>query len=83
VAPFLREEGSSRWRERAGEVAAVAPGRASGGRRRSGSLTGWAHLSVRGRRWAGWAGKGGRRGAMAGLEEKGGGQAETIARAEI
>jgi hypothetical protein len=40
------------WRGRrggAGEVAAAPPGRASGGRRRPGSLTGWAHLSVRGR----------------------------------
>jgi hypothetical protein len=31
---------------------AAAPGRAPEGRRRSGSLTEWAHLSVRGRRWA-------------------------------
>jgi hypothetical protein len=38
---------------------------------------------VRGRRRAGWARKGGRRWATAGLEEKGGGQAETITRAEI
>jgi hypothetical protein len=53
--PFLGEEGSSGQRERTGEVAAVAPGRASGGRRRPGSLTGWAHMSVRGSRWAGWA----------------------------
>jgi hypothetical protein len=65
-----------------GEPAAV-PGRAPGGRRRPGSLTGWAHLSVRGRRRADWAEKGGRRWAMAGLEKKGGGRAETIARAEI
>jgi hypothetical protein len=43
------EEGSaSGRRESAGEVAtAAAPGRASGGRRRSGSLTWWAHLSAR------------------------------------
>jgi hypothetical protein len=53
----------------------------AGGRRRSGSLTGWAHLLVRGRRRADWAGKGGRRWAAAGLEKKGGGRAETIARA--
>jgi hypothetical protein len=56
--------------------------RAEGGRR-SGSLTGWAHLSVRGRRRADWAGKGGRRWATAGLEKEGGGRAETIAQAEI
>jgi hypothetical protein len=31
---------------------AAAPGRASGGRRRPGSRTGWAHLSVRGRQRA-------------------------------
>jgi hypothetical protein len=80
--PFLGEEGSSGKRDRAGEVAA-APGQASGERRRPGSLTGWAHLSVRGRRRAGWARKGGRRWATAGLERKGGGQAETIAQAEI
>jgi hypothetical protein len=41
------EEGSSGRRESAGEVAAAALGRASGGRRRSGSLTWWAHLSAR------------------------------------
>jgi hypothetical protein len=62
---------------------AAAPGRCSGGRRRPGSLTGWAHVLVRGRRRADWAGKGGRRRAAAGLEKKGGGRAETIARAEI
>jgi hypothetical protein len=67
---------------RGGEPVAV-PGRAPGGRRRPGSLTGWAHLSVRGRRRADWARKGGRRWAMAGLQKKGGGGAETIARAEI
>jgi hypothetical protein len=66
-----------------GEEPAAVPGRASGGRRRPGSLTGWAHLSVRGRRRADWGGKGGRRWATAGLEKKGGGRAETIARAEI
>jgi hypothetical protein len=38
---------------------------------------------VRGRGGAGWAGKGGRRWAMAGLERKGGGRVETIARAKI
>jgi hypothetical protein len=38
---------------------------------------------VRGRRRAGWAGKGGRRWAAAGLERKGGGRAKTIAQAEI
>jgi hypothetical protein len=81
--PFLGEEGSSGRRERTGEVAAAAPGRASGGRRRLGSLIGWAHLSVRGRRRTDWAGKGGRRWAAALLEKKGGGRAETIARAEI
>jgi hypothetical protein len=36
-----------------------------------------------GRRRAGLAGKGGRRWVAAGLEKKGGGRAETIARAEI
>jgi hypothetical protein len=61
----------------------AAPGRASGGRRRLGSLTGWAHLSVRGRRRADWAGKGGRSWAAVGLEKKGGGWTETIAWAEI
>jgi hypothetical protein len=55
----------------------------AGGRRRPGSLTGWAHRSVMGRRWADWAKKGGRRWAAAGLEKKGGGRAETIARAKI
>jgi hypothetical protein len=34
-----------------GEVVAAVPSRASGGRRWPGSLTGWARLSVRGRRW--------------------------------
>jgi hypothetical protein len=77
------EEGLSRRRECAGEVAAAAPGRTSIGRRRPGSLTGWAHLSVRGRRRVDWAGKGGRRWATAGLEKEGGGRAESIARAEI
>jgi hypothetical protein len=38
---------------------------------------------MRGRRRAGRARKGGRRWAAAGLERKGGGRAETIARAEI
>jgi hypothetical protein len=61
----------------------VAPGRALGGRRRSGSLTRWAHLSVRGRRQADWAGKGGRRWAATVLEKEGGGWVESIARAEI
>jgi hypothetical protein len=70
AVPFPREERLSGRRERTGEVAAAAPGQASRGRRRSGSLTGW-------------AGKGGRRWATAGLEKKGGGRAETIARAEI
>jgi hypothetical protein len=55
-----------------GELAA-APGRAFGGRRRPGSLTGWAHMLVMGRRRADWAGKGGRSWATAGLEKKGGG----------
>jgi hypothetical protein len=41
------EEGSSGRRERVGEVAAAAPGRASRGRRRPGSLIGWAHRSAR------------------------------------
>jgi hypothetical protein len=35
AVPFLGEEGSSGQRQRAWEVAAAAPGRASGGRRRS------------------------------------------------
>ncbi len=48
-----------------------------------GSLTGWAHLSVRGRRRADWAGKRGRRWAAAGLEKKRGGRAETISWAKI
>jgi hypothetical protein len=60
----------------------AAAARAGGGRRPS-SPTGWAHLSVRGRRRADWAGKGGRRWATAGLEKEGGGRAETIAQAEI
>jgi hypothetical protein len=55
----------------------------AGGGRRSGSLTGWVHLSGRGRRRADWAGKGGRRWATAGLEKEVGGRAETVARAEI
>jgi hypothetical protein len=50
----------------------VAAARAGGGRLPV-SLTGWAHLSVRGRRRADWAGKGGRRWAAAGLEKEGGG----------
>ena len=66
---------------------AVATDRAAaaqaGGGRRPGSLTGWAHLSVRGRRRADWAGKGGRRWAAAGLEKKRGGWAKTISWAEI
>jgi hypothetical protein len=69
AAPFLGEEGSLERRERVGEVAVAAPGRAFGGRRRPGSLIGWARLSVRGRQWGrlgrkgkeevghGWAGK--------------------------
>jgi hypothetical protein len=52
-------------------------------RSRPGSLTGWAHLSVRGRRRADWAGQGGRRWVAAGLENKRGGRAETISWAEI
>jgi hypothetical protein len=52
---------------------AAAPGRASEGRRRPGSLTGWAHLLVRGSRRVDWARKGGRRRATAGLEKKEGG----------
>jgi hypothetical protein len=83
AAPFPGEEGSSGRRERVGEVAAAVPDWASGGRRRLGSRTGWAHLSVRGRRRADWAGKGGRRWAAAELEKEGGGRAETVARAEI
>jgi hypothetical protein len=65
-----------------GEPAAVH-GRVPEGRRRPGSLTGWAHLSVRGRRRADWAGKGGRMWAVAGLQKKGGGWAKTITQAEI
>jgi hypothetical protein len=57
---FLREEGSSGRRQRVREVAAAAPGRASGGRRRSGRLTGWARLSVRRRWWGRLGQKGGR-----------------------
>jgi hypothetical protein len=49
VSPFLGEEGSSGQRQRAWEVAAVAPDWAFGGRRRPGRLTGRAHLLVRGR----------------------------------
>jgi hypothetical protein len=56
-----------------GEELAMVPGRAFKGRRRSGSLTGWAHLTVKGRQRADWAGKGGRRWAVARLEKKGGG----------
>jgi hypothetical protein len=76
-ALFPGEEGSSGRREHAGEVAAVVPGQASGGRRRSGSLTGWACLSVRGRR-RGRLGRKGREGVghgWAGLERKGRGWA--------
>jgi hypothetical protein len=40
AVPFLREKGSSGRRQRALEVAAAAPGRAFGGRRRLGRLTG-------------------------------------------
>jgi hypothetical protein len=58
----------------------AAAARAGGGRR-SGSLTGWAHLLVRGRRRADWAGKGGRRWAAAGLGKKRGGRVESLARA--
>jgi hypothetical protein len=73
AAPFPREEGSSGRQERAREVAVAAPGQASGGRRRLGSLTGWARLSLRGRQRGrlgrkgregvghDWAGKEGRR----------------------
>jgi hypothetical protein len=77
------EEGSSGQREHVREVAAAAPGQTSGGRRWPGSLTGWAHLSVRGRQRADWARKGGRTWAAAGLKKEGGGRAESIARAEI
>jgi hypothetical protein len=73
------EEGSSGRLECTGEAA--VPSLTSEGRRRPGSLT--RHLSVRGRRQADWAGKGGRRWATAGLEKEGGGRAESIARAEI
>jgi hypothetical protein len=45
-------------------------------RSRPGALIGWAHLSARGRRRADWVGRGGRRWAAAGLENKGGGRAE-------
>jgi hypothetical protein len=48
----------------------VVPGWASGGRRSS-WLTGWARLSVRGRRWGRLGQKGGRW-AAAGPEKKGG-----------
>jgi hypothetical protein len=45
--------------ERGGVIrAAAVPSRASGGRRRSGRLTGQAHLSVRGRRRGGLGRKG-------------------------
>jgi hypothetical protein len=74
----MGEEGSLGRQERVGEVAAAEPGRTSRGRRRPGSLTWWAHLSVRGRRRADWAGKGGRRWAAARLEKEGGGWDESI-----
>jgi hypothetical protein len=61
-----------------------APGGGGGGGARSDfrrkKTTG---LSVRGRRRADWAGKGGRRWATARLEKDGGGRVETVARAEI
>jgi hypothetical protein len=69
---------AERWQPTGRAAAAQA-----GGGRRPGSLTGWAHLSVKGRRQADWAGKGGRRWAAAGLEKKRGGRAETISWAEI
>jgi hypothetical protein len=50
AVPFLGEEGMVGRRQRVREVAAVAPGRAFRGRRRSGRLIGRARLSVRGRR---------------------------------
>jgi hypothetical protein len=77
-----------RWQEAHGGARSGRPSggvrvSGAGGRRRPSSLIGWAHLSVRGRRRADWAGKGGRRWVATGLEKKGGGRAETIARAEI
>jgi hypothetical protein len=68
---------------RGGWMAARGVAARVGGGRWPGSLTGWAHLSVRGRRRADWARKAGRRWATAGLEKEGGGRAETVARAEI
>jgi hypothetical protein len=76
-------EGDRRWRAERRQPAGRAAVARAGGGRRLGSLTGWAHLSVRGRRRADWAGKGGRRWATAGLEKEGGGWAETIARSKI
>jgi hypothetical protein len=72
-----------RWRSARRQPDGRAAVARAGGGRRSGSLTGWAPLSVRGRRWADWAGKGGRRWAAAGLEKEGGGWAKSLARAEI
>jgi hypothetical protein len=80
----IRVQERDGWRraERQQPTERAAAARAGGGRR-PGSLTGWAHQSVRGRRRADWARKGGRRWATAGLEKEGGVQAETAARAEI
>jgi hypothetical protein len=83
---FCRGRGGSSGRRECVGEAAAAPGRASEGRRRSGSLTGWAHRSTRdGRKRTSVAmGRlGGRRWAIAGLENKRGGWAKTISRAEI
>jgi hypothetical protein len=61
AAPFPGEEWSSERQQRAREVVAVAPDRASGGRRRPGRLTGRALMSVRGRRRGRLGQKGGGR----------------------
>jgi hypothetical protein len=73
-------EGDGRRRAERRQPTGWAVAARAGGGRRPGSLSGWAHLSVRGRRRAG---KGGRRWAAAGLEKEGGGRAKTVARAEI
>jgi hypothetical protein len=56
---------------------------ARGWRRPNQTSGAMAESDKRSRRWADWAGQGGRRWAAARLENKGGGWAETISQAEI
>jgi hypothetical protein len=88
-----RNSGANSFCHRKGGVIGVAGAHGGGGgggtwsdfqRKKTVGLTDReGHLSVRGRRRADWARKGGRRWATAGLEKEGGGRAESIARAEI